>query len=246
MKEQVYDNMFKEEGTFWWFKAKREIILTLLGKYCHIAIQPQSIVDCGCGCGYLVKVLSNYPNLEVQALDFSETAVNYTKQNFKGKVQQADLAKPLPIANDSVDIAIMSDVLEHIDDHLAALENIQRILSLNGTLLLTVPAYKCLWSEHDIEHMHKRRYTRKELKTLLETTGYHVEFISYYNFWLFLPILLVRYTKKILKIKSADTEEVNGKLNELFYRIFTSEERHLVKGKSYPFGVSLVAIAKKR
>ena len=72
----------------------------------------------------------------------------------------------LPLPDDRFDFAVCLDVIEHIDDDLRALRELHRVVRPGGTLLVTVPAYQWLWSEHDVINHHKRRYTRKTLSAV--------------------------------------------------------------------------------
>src|SRR5207244_3071700 len=91
------------------------------------------------------------------------------------------------------------DVLEHTDDDLHALREIHRVVKQNGLLLITVPAYGFLWSEHDEALKHRRRYTAHELRNKLVLTGYDVVRTSYFISTLFFPILALRFWQALRK-----------------------------------------------
>jgi hypothetical protein len=119
-------------------------------------------------------------------------------------------------------------------------------LKRGGILLLTVPAFKWLWGIQDIVTQHKRRYRKKEILNLLTQEGFEVLKSTYFNFFLFFPILLVRRTIHLLGLRIRSENEINSPfLNSLFKGIF-SLEPYLLKRFSFPFGVSILCIARKR
>lgn len=140
-------------------------------------------------------------------------------------------------------------MIEHIDDDYGALVNLRESLKSNSRLFLTVPAMHVLWSKQDEKLMHQRRYTKKELEEVLKRTGLRVCYISYYNFFLFLPIFFVRQIEKIIPLNrnnKSDEDINNWLLNALFYQVFSCEKKHILKGSKYPFGVSLIVIAESK
>ena len=70
----------------------------------------------------------------------------------------------MPFADDSFDLAVSLDVIEHLEDDLGALRELRRVVAPGGALLVTVPAYQWLWSGHDEINHHHRRYTRRSLQ----------------------------------------------------------------------------------
>ena len=113
--------------------------------------------------------------------------------------------------------------------------------------MITVPAYGFLWSEHDEALHHRRRYAASELRNKLTNAGFEVERITYYITFLFLPILFVRFVQSISK-KSvrAKTSHIilPGWLNSLLIAIL-GFERVLLRRMNFPFGVSIVCLARK-
>ncbi len=241
MQEKLYEEMYELEEKHWWFKSKREIILKLIAQN----ISPNAtIVDCGCGCGYLLTCLELYGR--VKGIDFSETALTYSAKNFKGELMQGDLQQQLPLDLESVDMAVALDVIEHLEDDEKGIENIKHILKVGGKAIITVPAFGFLWSYHDEEHMHKRRYSIKEMKKLLMKSGFSIDYISYYNFWLFIPICIARFLKKNVVSHKSDANMPNKYVNGVLEKIFSSEMIFINRRIKLPFGVSIVVVATKK
>ena len=84
------------------------------------------------------------------------------------------------------------DVLEHIVDARALLNESASVLRRAGRLFVTVPAFRCLWSREDDFAQHARRYTEASLRAEIEAAGFRIERCAYFFGPLFLPVLLLR------------------------------------------------------
>lgn len=102
-----------------------------------------------------------------------------------------------------------------------------------------------LWSNHDVVHHHKRRYTLSELKKKLSYAGFKVEKISYYNSILFIPIFITRQIHRLLKIESGSDAKMPNKLINFILKSIFSFERYILKIFNMHFGVSIIAVIKK-
>jgi len=143
------------------------------------------------------------------------------------------------------------DVIEHIDDDREAVRELLRVCKPGGLLVLTVPAYKWLWSVHDDINEHKRRYTRGELKACLSQLPVTILRASYINTFLAPPLILYRLLRRLgrrfvdqTKATTSDDFAFPALLNWLLLKIFASESIWLKHG-SLPFGISLVCVARK-
>ena len=111
--------------------------------------------------------------------------------------------------------------------------------------MITVPAFNFLFSNKDVALKHFRRYRKSNLKDLLNKK-FKIEKLSYFNFLLFIPIalsILILKIKKTKFIKFAETTPANY-LNSTLKNIF-SFEKYLLRFFNFPFGVSIIALAKK-
>jgi SAM-dependent methyltransferase len=141
----------------------------------------------------------------------------------------------------------MFDVLEHIADDAGALRWAVDQLRPGGILVLTVPAFRFLWTEQDEAVHHHRRYTLESLARLVppELSVVH---LTYFNSILFLPIAAVRAVMNALPRSSGAPRSHLGippeAINWLFYRLFRLE-RHLVPTKRLPVGVSALLVARR-
>lgn len=154
-----YSEMFANEDRHWWFCARRKMVKKILDSFFQIADQnaPARILEIGCGTGGNLELLSTYgamyavePNTEAREMANSRNVC---------------LVRPGSLPDDiafeeKFDLICALDVLEYVDDDLAAIQAIHNLLTPNGKLLLAVPAYMFLWSYHDIAVENKRRYSK--------------------------------------------------------------------------------------
>lgn len=241
MQPELYTDMARLEDQHFWFRGRREILTACLRRRLSRSSN-RLIVDAGCGTGANLQVLNQFG--EVLGIDLHLAACQYAAAKNPGRLLQGSL-ESLPLRNESCSVAALFDVLEHIDDQQRVLGELRRILSPGGVLLVTVPAFRHLWSSHDVAHRHCRRYRTGALHAELHRAGFQVEYLSYFNTLLYPLIAVVR----LLRCRSRETPASDMQLppswiNALLYRVFRLES--LWVGRcSAPFGVSLLAMAKK-
>jgi len=245
MEAKIYKIMAEVEDTHWWFLGRRAAVEKLINKFVYKK-EPLNILDAGCGSGGNFKYLSQYGS--VVGLEPEMTAVDMAiKRGVAEKVVSGGFPVDKSQLNESsFDLVTMTDVLEHIEDDRNALKDVYSLMKQNGHLVLTVPAMQFLWSHHDVSHHHFRRYSASDLKLKLEAAGFKINYISYFNFWLFLPIAAVRLLKKKFKPNSTD-EDIDtskGIMNSIFKVIFKSETM-FIGSIPFPFGVSVIACVTK-
>ncbi len=143
------------------------------------------------------------------------------------------------------DLIVAADVVEHIKNDKKIIDQFHKKLKNSGLLMLTVPAFNFLYSKKDIALKHYRRYNLNEIKELI-TSKFKYKKLTYYNFFLFFPIVIPIILFKILNVQFIDSVEKtpNVIVNKLFYYIFNLE-KFLIKFINFPFGISLILLAKK-
>lgn len=243
MKEGFESKYHEVEKTHFWFMSRRRYILNLLKD----TPKESRILDIGCSSGILLNELADtgFKRENLFGIDISQKAIDNCKDN---NIQNSSVMDAQNISFDKkFDIIIASDCLEHLKDDRLALDNWHSLLNENGSLYVFVPAFMVLWSSHDVHNMHFRRYTRKELESKLKASGFEIQKSSYWNFFLFLPIYLIRVFGRLFKTKK---ENSNGDLqsppffNNLLLNLITVENQ-LLKFINFPFGVSAFCIVKK-
>ncbi len=163
----------------------------------------------------------------------------------KGLKSKKGLPRNFPMLTNSFDITTALDVIEHLDDDIAGLKEMHRVTKPGGYSLIFVPAFMWLWGVQDDISNHRIRYTRKQIVERLEKAGYTVERATYANWTFFAPILGGRTLMKVTGIKPESENNVNiSALNGVFGKLFGAE-RFWLKNFDFPFGVSIVLVAKK-
>lgn len=242
MEAHHYPILFEVEETHWWYVGRRQILKSFVADIRARAKHDLRILDVGCGTGANLKMLREYGAAE--GVDISTQAVDFCRERGLTDIRLG-AAEELPHANDSFDLVTALDVIEHLDDDSVGINEIRRVLRPNGRALLFVPAFMFLWGVQDDVSNHRRRYNRKQLLEAVTASGMEVEAISYANFTFFLPVLLVRWTMRALKLRTDTEYGINiSPLNGLFAKLFAAE-RFILKRAGFPFGVSLVCVARK-
>ncbi len=236
----MYQIFNKVQENHWWFQARNNIVKKIL---CDIyGLTERHILDVGCGSGLMIKTLYNTYN--IYGLEKSKIAINLCKKKYKSRIKQGYLPEKVPFKK-KFDAILMMDVLEHIEDDFTSLLVINKLLKKNGRIIITVPAFMFLWSKFDEENHHKRRYKINQLRYLLNQSGFSLEKISYYNFLLSPIAFIERLLIKVISISTTHSLKLPIKpLNNFFYFLFNAEYS-LLKYLDFPFGLSIIAIARK-
>ncbi len=244
MQQHTYAIMDRVEDSHWWFVGRRAILESFLQGVCSSLAtrhSPLKILDVGCGTGANLEMLSQFGKAE--GVDVSDEALDFCRK--KGLSVQKGLAETLPYPDESFDITTALDVIEHLDDDIAGLKEMHRVTKTGGYSLFFVPAFMWLWGVQDDISNHRIRYTRKQIVERIEQAGFKVERATYANFTFFAPVLGGRVFMKLTGIKPESENNINiSALNGLFGKIF-SAERFWLKNLNFPFGVSIVVVARR-
>ena len=178
-------------------------------------------------------------------MDFSQEAIRYCREKGLGIVRHGDVCG-MPFADESFDLLLATDIIEHVDDDLKALREIARVLRPGGKALIVVPAFPILWGLQDRVAQHKRRYRMGELADRVARAGFAIEVSYYFNFLLFVPIWLGRRLVDIIRPRIQNESQINSPLlNRMLSAIFTVDIA-VAPVLRPPFGVSILIVAEKK
>jgi len=242
------DNEFKLhaelEDTHWWFRVRREIIIDCFLR----TLTPDSqkrIVEIGCGTGGNLKELSRY--YSVMGVDLSPEAVKYAVRRVNAPIELGDFRDVLRYDRQWIDGVLLADVLEHVKDDKNFLEDIISALKPGAIVVITVPAFRFLWSRHDVALGHLRRYRQDDFCLLWEGLPVKKHFCSYFNCLLFPLIAAARLlvqNNASQNLNESNLKPVNRFLNTMLSGVF-GMEKHALRWMRLPFGVSLIAVLEK-
>jgi len=239
--DEVYERQTHEvEDHHWWYRGRRAVIHEALGA---LRLPPGiAILDAGCGSGRNMVELQRYGS--VVGLELADASVARARARGVGEVAQGTLDE-MPFAEDTFDLAVSLDVIEHLEDDRQALRELRRTVKPGGTLLVTVPAYPWLWSEHDVVNHHHRRYTRKMLEAAAQDAGWSCVSTTHFNGLLLPAAALYRGFARLRRRSGepvSDLERTPGRLNSLLERPLKLEARAIARGRRIPAGLSLLAV----
>ncbi|MCB1038758.1 MAG: class I SAM-dependent methyltransferase [Acidimicrobiales bacterium] len=247
----MYD-LFSEVGeAHWWFEGRRQVVEAVMGEFLPPnwpgePTRPE-IIDIGCGTGAMLGMLGGFGH--VTGLEMFEEAVAHCRAQYGdvADIRLGQIPDDLP-TDGSFDVACAFDVIEHIEDDRSAVERIHDLVRPGGLFVSAVPAFPSLWGDTDVLSHHFRRYRRRPYVQLLEQAGFQVEKATYFNTWLFPAAATVRIGSRVLRRGDAtpkpDLELSSKRVDRVLTKVFASE-RHLVERTSLPFGVSLLAVARR-
>lgn len=244
MEQQLYENTYRSEQSHWWFVGRRTLIFDQIDRAYHDRTDLQ-ILDVGCGTGLNMKYLARYG--QVTGADLSSTALNFCRVRGHTRLIKSPIER-LPFSDNTFDLVTALDIIEHLDDDLAGLKEIQRVLKPGGRVFILVPAYKFLWSLQDEISSHRRRYITRQLRAVIMGSGLRVERMTYANTLLFPVVFGGRIALKVRRRYDTSIENENGLhpgwSNEILKTIFQAEAP-LLRHVNAPFGVSILAVGEK-
>jgi SAM-dependent methyltransferase len=231
------------EKTHWWFAGRRRMLGRLIA---GMGVPSDArVLDIGTSTGTNLRMLGELGYTRFEGLDASDDAVRWCAAKGLGKVTRGDVCS-IPFPDASFDLVLATDIIEHVDDDARALDEIRRVLKPGASVVITVPAFQSLWGLQDEVAHHKRRYRGAQLRSRIAQAGLACGTAYYFNFILFLPILLARRLIRLLRVRLSSENELNSPvINAILTRIFGLDVR-VAPYLHPPFGVSYLAVATRR
>lgn len=228
-----YRDLYREH---WWWRAREDLVLATLARL-RPAGQWGQILDIGCGDGLFFDKL--LPLGQVEGIEMDPAGVT-PGGRWRDRIQVRPFDEDFRPGK-RYGLVLMLDVLEHFADPLACLRRALDLLEPDGRLLITVPAFRSLWTSHDDLNHHFTRYTRGGLASLVRQAGGQVHRARYFYRWMYPIKLATHFKEAILPVAPATPRIPPAWLNGLLYRL-SRLEQEIIGPLPLPFGSSLLLV----
>jgi|Deesub1362A_J573_1020465.scaffolds.fasta_scaffold01997_5 SAM-dependent methyltransferase len=223
---------------FFWFKAKNELIEILLNK---LELSKRArILNVGAGTGEEMPILNRRG--DVYVIDKNPNVIELIPQEFCIEKKVTDVCN-MHYPQGMFDLVVAFDVLEHVEDDMLAIKEIYRVLNKNGYFVFTVPAFNCLYSLHDRNLQHFRRYNKRAIKNLL--IDFECIELRYWMFTLFMPIALQRMLERRKHESIIHNIKLPKLINDFLYYLLKMENYLIGHGVILPVGITIYGIYRK-
>jgi 2-polyprenyl-3-methyl-5-hydroxy-6-metoxy-1,4-benzoquinol methylase len=243
MDNEMIDEMDGLEDTHWWYQGNREICFHVLDRTLKRK-HGLNILDIGCGTGYNLTYLKKYG--AVEGIDLNEHAVNICRK--KGFQCSAGSMTDMDLPAGRFDLVTFFDVLNQVSTQRMpdVLGKVRKGLKTGGYLMLKEPALRIAGGRHDLYVGIRERFDKKNMRSMLSEAGFDIVYMTYLNTILFLPIVVKRKKDILLNRTPSSDLARHSRLESALFLWTLRLEKGLIGHTSLPFGVSLLAVAKKR
>ena len=197
-------------------------------------LENAEILDVGCGSGYIGGLFTK--NNKVTFADINEDDLKRIENNKNVFIRKIDITKKLPFKNESFDVVICGDVIEHLEDDKGIIKEITRILGKDGTFILTTPAYSKFYGEHDKLIGHYRRYNKDDYLSIAQDNDFKIKKIRYVGSSILLPFILSQRFKRS-KVFYTGKSSLEGKITPILNLICKIDVFLRL-----PFGICIIGI----
>ena len=221
---------------YWWYRARADLLETVLAPYLGKA---RVMLDVGSADG---------PSVAWMRGQHRRVALDVHPQGLTPGEGVCGSALALPFADEVFEVVAAFDVVEHCEPEEKALSELARVLAPGGRMLLSVPAYQWAWSDHDVRAGHYRRYTRRELVSVIEGAGLTVERATY-AFTTVFPFFLAergarRFMQRIGRASEPGLAQVSPPEDRKLIAL-SRLDRGVLRRRNLPFGSSVFLAALK-
>jgi SAM-dependent methyltransferase len=242
MEDAEYFKMADVEDRMWYYRSLHGYLERVLAQ--RFASRAFDLLDAGCGTGGLIRRLqSSLPAARITGIDLSPIACELARKRSRVSIVEGSVTA-LPFAAGSFDAIVSADVLYELDDPRAAVREFWRCLRPGGWAVVNVPAYRWLWSYHDVAVRSKHRFLRREVAGLLSAAGFTTELNTHWNA---LPFPLI-VAKRKLFARTGDTSDVKSypaPVEAAFRGLMALEHAWLCIGGRWAWGSSILAVGRK-
>ncbi|MGF1533743.1 MAG: class I SAM-dependent methyltransferase [Bernardetiaceae bacterium] len=250
---EAFEELYKIETENFWFFSRNAVLQHLFKKY--LGTDQKHILEIGCGTGFVLHGLSQkFPNYVLSGSEIHVAGIHFAQKRLP-EVEFVQLDATRMPFTDTFDAVGAFDVLEHIEEDVQVMKEVQKSLKKEGLFFISVPQYQWMWSIADDVAYHKRRYTRQMLGTRLREAGFEVLYMGSFVATLF-PLMYAsrllkrRHTGKLTEAEaralSMQELQLSPTLNAILRQLMRIDEGLIKKNVSLPFGGSLLAVARKK
>jgi SAM-dependent methyltransferase len=240
------------EDRHFWFRARKRVVAAVVRDLTARLQRGYHVLELGCGNGGMLRLLKDCsPGGTVVGMDLFAEGLRFARNRCDCALVQGDAGRP-PFG-EQFEVVGMFDVLEHIEQDVAALLDVRRMLAPGGAIVITVPAHMSLWSYFDVAAHHARRYSTDELANKLNTAGFDVQYVTQFMGAIYPLVWLGRRVKAVLGGASSDAVKqtqqelrITPGLNALLDRALAGEEALIRGRRKITRGTSILAIARRR
>lgn len=234
---QAYRELYQRH---WWWRAREAEILKVLRRI-HPADGPGSVLDIGCGDGLFFDQLSQFGKVEGVEADASIVDPN-------GPHREQIHACPFDYRfqpGKRYGLIVMLDLLEHLDDPVGGLQHAVDLLEDDGRIVITVPAFRLLWTSHDDWNHHLTRYTKQSFGELARRTNLEIEQLRYFFHWTWPVKLAIRLKERLLGSAPRPAQVPAPLINRSVHTLCRVEQT-LFRALPLPFGSSLLVVGRRK
>jgi SAM-dependent methyltransferase len=243
MNAEEYRVMYEVEDGHWWYVGMEAITRQVIERH-YARGGHLRILDAGCGTGAVMGYLADYGT--VTGLDYSAEALYFSRQRQRERLAQASVMA-LPYRDESFDLVASFDVIcvLGVPDDVLTLREFARVLAPGGRVLLRLPGTPWLHGQHDVAVDIRQRYTTRDVETRLRRAGLEPELVTYANTFLFPVAVVKRFSERFFPPQDgSDLTLGMGPFNGLLRVVLVAEAPLIARG-GFPFGLTVVALARK-
>jgi SAM-dependent methyltransferase len=249
-----FDKLRPIEDTHFWFVSRNNVLAAALATLASKVAASGAVLEIGCGTGNTLRVIREMlPRVTLVGMDPFHAGLLHAKHRtnasvVEGRIEQMPFRKRFSLIG-------MFDVLEHVEDEVAALAAVYASLETGGRFVVTVPADPSLWSRVDEESHHQRRYTEAHLRKMLSGAQFEIEYVTHFMSVTYPALWVSRHVDRWLTAasrKSASTRDsaierelrVPRLVNAVCGQLLRLEVPFIKRRYRLPVGTSLLAIAR--
>lgn len=243
MNADEYEKMHQAETRHWFYVGKRQIARWAIERF-GPATGARTLLDCGAGTGLFAAEYAQLTGATVKVMDDHAESLAMLRQRFPASAVVTGSCAAIPLPDASESCITLLDVLEHVEDDVAAVAELHRVLRPGGLLVISVPALMQLWSEWDVVLHHFRRYHRADLAALFGPEKWERRYLKYVNTAALPAVWWLRRGRRAGDSHRSEEQIPPAWLNTILRWLFVfPAQRRWVPA---PCGVGLLIVLRKR